>query len=298
MSRSAEFAPTAAGFWRGRLGRRPELIWFVAAGLLGLVIGGPWLAPNDPYQADILNRLMGPSLAYPLGTDAMGRCVLSRLLFGARLTTTAAVTVVVAAASVGTMVGLVAGYAGGLLDRMCMRMVEGISVLPALAVSLVVAGILGLSLTAVIIALAAVHWTEYARVVRNVTMIERSKPYVMAAEAIGAPGWRIIFRHLLPNIFGPLLVLAAFSLSWVILSFAGLSFLGLGVEPGTPEWGRMIAEARAHMRVHPRLVLAPGLTIMGFVILVHLLADALADRWRVDLITSSQITSRTKGDYP
>ena len=263
MSGAAGFAPTTAGLWRGRLGRRPDLIWLVAAGLLALVICGPWLAPNDPYHADILNRLSAPSLAYPLGTDAMGRCVLSRLLFGARLTTMAAVTVVVAAATVGTLVGLVAGYAGGLLDRMSMRIVEGISVLPALAVSLVVAGILGLSLTAVIIALAAVHWTEYARVVRNVTMVERSKPYVLAAEAIGAPGWRVVFRHLLPNIFGPLLVLAAYSLSWVILSFAGLSFLGLGVEPGTPEWGRMIAEARAYMRVHPRLVLAPGLTIMG-----------------------------------
>lgn len=269
------------------------MIWFVAAGLLALVICGPWLAPNDPYQVDILNRLLGPSLAYPLGTDAMGRCVLSRLLFGAQLTTMAAVSVVIVAASVGTLFGVVAGYAGGLLDRLLMRIVEGISVLPALAVSLVVAGILGLSLTAVIIALAAVHWTEYARVVRNVTMVERSKPYVMAAEALGAPGWRVIFRHLLPNICGPLLVLTAYSLSWVILSFAGLSFLGLGVEPGTPEWGRMIAEARAHLRVHPRLVLAPGLTIMGFVIIVHLLADALADRWRVDHVTSSRLLSKT-----
>lgn len=295
MSHSAECAPIAAG--RERPGPGLPLIWFAAAALLALLLGGPWLATNDPYSADILNRLMPPSLAYPLGTDAMGRCVLSRLLFGARLTTMAAAAVVVAAASVGTLVGLVAGYAGGALDRVSMRIVEGISVLPALAVSLVLAGILGLSLTAAIIALAAVHWTEYARVVRNVTMVERARPYVMAAQAIGAPGWRVIFRHLLPNILAPLLVLSASSLSWVILSFAGLSFLGLGVEPGTPEWGRMIAEARPYMRVQPRLVLAPGLTIMGFVILVHLLADALADRWRFNLITSSRFPSRTKGAY-
>lgn len=265
-----------------RKGRRPGLLSAVVVLLLLLVVLGPWLAPSDPWRADIMNRLAGPSLSYPLGTDAMGRCVLSRLLHGARLTTLAALAVVVVAASLGTAIGLAAGYAGGLFDRISMRAVEGVSVLPALAVSLVVAGILGLSLKAVVIALAAVHWTEYARVVRNVTMVERARPYVLAAEAMGAPGWRILLRHLLPNIGGPLLVLATYSLSWVILSFAGLSFLGLGVEPGTPEWGRMIAEARTHMRVHPRLVLAPGLTIMAFVILVNLLGDALADRWRVD----------------
>lgn len=276
---------------------RPGLLSGAVVLIFLLVLCGPWLAPNDPYHADIMNRLASPSAAYPLGTDAMGRCVLSRLLHGARLTTLSAAAAVVVAASVGTAIGLVAGYSGGWFDRLSMRLVEGVSVLPALAVSLVVAGILGLSLNAVIVALAAVHWTEYARVVRNVTMMERARPYVMAAEAIGAPGWRVLFRHLLPNIGGPLLVLAAYSLSWVILSFAGLSFLGLGVEPGTPEWGRMIAEARTHMRVHPRLVLAPGLTIMAFVIFVNLLGDALADRWRVDQVASPRFSSKTKGDY-
>lgn len=255
----------------------------VTLGLIALVvILGPALAPNDPYSADLLNRLKPPSWQFPLGTDAMGRCVFSRLLHGAQLTMIAALTVVGIAAGTGTLVGLLAGYAGGWIDRIVMRLAEGVAVLPALAVSLVIAGILGLSLNAVILALAAVHWTEYARLVRNVAMAERVKPYVMAAEALGASGSRVIFRHLLPNIGGPLLVLGSYSLSWVILSFAGLSFLGLGVEPGTPEWGRMIAEARTHMRAHPRLVLAPGLTIMAFVILANLLGDALADRWRVD----------------
>lgn len=296
MSGTAAYRPMIGTPWRRALGLRPGLLSVVVALLLALVIFGPWLAPGDPYRADIMNRLAAPSLSYPLGTDAMGRCVLSRLLYGARLTTLAAAAVVVVAASVGTLIGIVAGYAGGWFDRISMRVVEGVSVLPALAVSLVVAGVLGLSLNAVVVALAAVHWTEYARVGRNVTMVERSRPYVMAAEAIGAPGWRVILRHLLPNIGGPLLVLAAYSLSWVILSFAGLSFLGLGVEPGTPEWGRMIAEARTHMRLHPRLVLAPGLTIMSFVILVNLLGDALADRWRVDRVNASKTAPKTKGD--
>src|SRR5690606_36150091 len=123
MSGPANCMPTATALWHRTLAARPGLIWFVAAGLLALVIGGPWLAPNDPHYTDILNRLHGPSLAYPLGTDAMGRCVLSRLPFGAQLTTMAAASVVIVAASVGTLVGVVAGYAGGLLDRISMRIV-------------------------------------------------------------------------------------------------------------------------------------------------------------------------------
>lgn len=257
----------------------------VALGLIVLaIVAAPLIAPHDPARADILNRLAAPSWDYPLGTDAMGRCLLSRLLYGARLTVAAAVLVVAAAATVGTLVGLAAGQAGGWLDRVVMRFVEGVSILPALAVSLVIAGTLGLSLVSVLIALTAVHWTEYARVVRNMTVVERAKPYVMAAQAMGAPGRVIMFRHLLPNVGGPLLVLGAYSMSWVILAFAGLSFLGLGVEPGTAEWGRMVAEARGHIRAYPRLVLAPGLSIMALVIVVNLLGDALADRWRVDQV--------------
>lgn len=264
----------------------PTFLTLAVAGLLALVILGPLLAPHDPYQTDILNRLAAPSLTHPLGTDAMGRCVLSRLLHGARLTTLSALGVVAISVTVGTLLGLAAAYCGGLFDRVTMRFTEGVAVLPALAVAMVVAGILGLGLTAVVIALAAVHWTEYARLVRNVTLVERAKTYVLAAEAIGAPGWRIMLRHVLPNIGGPLLVLATYSLSWVILAFAGLSFLGLGVEPGTPEWGRMIAESRTHLREYPRLVLAPGLTIMAFVIFINLLGDSLGDRWRVEQPTS------------
>lgn len=263
---------------------RPGLLSAILLAVLLVVVAAPWLAPHDPARADILNRLAGPSWDYPLGTDTMGRCLFSRLLYGARLTISAALLVVVSASALGTAVGLLAGYAGGAADRLLMRLVEGVSILPALAVSLVIAGVLGLSLTSVLIALTAVHWTEYARVVRNMTVVERAKPYVMAAHAIGTPGHGIVLRHLLPNVGGPLLVLGAYSLSWVILAFAGLSFLGLGVEPGTAEWGRMIAEARSHMRSHPRLVLAPGLTIMAFVILVNLLGDALGDRWRVDQV--------------
>ncbi|WP_084650336.1 ABC transporter permease [Stappia stellulata] len=281
MTRIAPARPRAGRARIARAAARHGTGLAVAVALfLALVLAGPLLAPHDPHAADILNRLAAPSLDYPLGTDAMGRCLLSRLLHGARLTTLSTLAVVLAAASVGTLTGAVSGYVGGTADRVLMRLCEGVSVLPALAVAMIIAGVLGLGLKAVILALAAVHWTEYARLVRNVTMVERAKTYVVAAEALGVPRLAIIRRHLLPNILGPLLAMGSYSLSWVILSFAGLSFLGLGVEPGAPEWGRMIAESRNHLREYPRLVLVPGLTIMAFVILINLLGDALGDRLR------------------
>lgn len=244
----------------------------------------PFFAPNDPYKAQFLYRLKPPSFDYPLGTDALGRCVLSRLMYGARLTTASALIVVVSASLIGSAIGAFAGMVGGILDRMIMRFCEGMSVFPALAICMIIAGTLGLGLQAVIIALITVHWTDYARVVRNAVIVERTKPYVMAAEALGARRHRIAHRHIFPNIIGPLLTLAAYSMSWAILAFAGLSFLGLGVEPGTPEWGLMIAESRNYLRDHPRLVLAPGLTIAAFVVAVNLLGDLLGDRFRLHQI--------------
>lgn len=244
------------------------------------VVAAPVLAPYPPDHIDILNRLISPSWSHPLGTDQMGRDVFSRLLYAGRLTAGSALLVVLAAASFGTLLGTVSGYLGGWPDRLLMRFCEGLSVLPALAIAMIIAGVMGLGLAAVIVSLAAVHWTEYARLVRNMILVERAKLYVQAAEALGSPRTRIIRRHLLPNIFGPLLTMSAYSLSWVILAFAGLSFLGLGVEPGTAEWGRMIADARGHMRSHPYLVMAPGFTIMGFVMAINLLGDGIGDRFR------------------
>jgi len=254
------------------------------SGLLALlvlaVVAAPLVAPYPPDQIDILNRLTAPSWSHMLGTDQMGRDVFSRLLYAGRLTAGSALLVVFAAAVSGTLLGTVSGYLGGWPDRVLMRFCEGLSVLPALAIAMIIAGVMGLGLAAVIVSLAAVHWTEYARLVRNMILVERSKLYVQAAEALGSLRMRIIRRHLLPNIAGPLLTMSAYSLSWVILAFAGLSFLGLGVEPGTAEWGRMIADARSHMRSHPYLVMAPGLTIMSFVMAVNLLGDGIGDRFR------------------
>lgn len=258
--------------WTRRAGLGAVLV------VLLLMAAAPLLAPHDPTVISLGNRLKGISLAYPLGTDHMGRCVLSRLIHGFRVTPLAALAVVALAAGVGTVVGLLSGYAGGRADSLIMRVVDGFFVFPAIAVALVLAAVFGLGLTATVLALAAVHWAEYARIVRNLTLAEKAKPYELAARAAGIGPLRILFRHLLPSMVHPIVVLATFSLSWAILSFSGLSFLGLGSAPGSPEWGLMIAEGRAFMRDHPRLILAPGLTIMAIVVLFNALGDSLRDR--------------------
>ena len=261
-----------------------------------LVAAAPLLAPHDPYQVDFAHRLQPSSWSYPLGTDAFGRCLLSRLIHGFQVTPVAALAVVAVSAGLGTVLGMASGLVGGLPDRILMRVVEGVQVLPALALALIVGGVLGLGLWTVVLTLAAIHWTEYARLVRNLTMAERVRPYVRAAEALGARRRRVLASHILPNIAPAVLVMAAYSLSWAILSFAGLGFLGLGAEPGTPEWGLMIAESRSHLRAYPRLVIVPGLAIAATVIAVNILGDALADRRAGAGRPFASLLTRTKGE--
>ncbi len=248
--------------------------------LLGIAVVGaavPWLAPHDPQAVDFLGRLQPPSATFPLGTDHMGRCVLSRLLHGLHVTPLAALVVVAVAAAVGTAIGLTAGLVGGRLDQFAMRVVDAVLIFPAFAVALAVSGILGIGLWSIVLALAGVHWADYARLSRNLAVVERGQAYVRAAEALGVSFGGVLVRRLLPAAVPHLVVLATYSLSWAILSFAGLSFLGLGAEPGTAEWGLMIAEARHHMRAHPLLIAAPGLAIVTVVLGLNLLGDALAD---------------------
>lgn len=263
------------------LRRRHTATRFVAAAVAlygALVVLGPWLAPYDPGAADFFNRLAAPTLAHPLGTDALGRDVLSRLLTGFQTTPVAAAAVVAVALGIGGAAGLVCASAGGLLDRAMMRLAEGLMTVPALAVALAIAGVLGIGLTTVVISLAVVHAAEYARLIRNAALAEWASTHVLAARALGASPLRITVRHVAPGLVRPVLTMAAFSFSWAMLSFAGLSFLGLGTPPGASEWGAMIAEARSHMRAHPHLVLAPGLAIVATVLGANLIGDWLGDR--------------------
>lgn len=243
-----------------------------------LMVLAPHLAPHAPDGFSLADRLQAPSLSHPLGTDAMGRCVLSRLLHGFAVTPAAAAAVVVSAALIGGGLGLLLGMAGGWVDRVGMRIVDGGLIFPGIALALALSAVLGLGMTALVVSLSAVHWAEYARIVRTLVVTELGRPYVLAATALGVRRCVIAVRHILPNIAHAVIVLVPFSLSWAILSFAGLSYLGLGPAPGAPEWGLMIAEGRAHMREYPRLMLAPGLTIVCLVIALNLLGDHLRAR--------------------
>ncbi|HEV2012161.1 MAG TPA: ABC transporter permease, partial [Candidatus Limnocylindria bacterium] len=233
----------------------------IVAFALGAALA-PLLAPADPLAQSLGSRLEPPSAAHWLGTDQLGRDILSRLLYGARISLVIGLVVVVSAGTFGTLVGIVAGYAGGLVDEALMRFTEVFLAFPPLILAMAIAGALGPSLTNAIIAIAAVTWAVYARLARGQLLSLRRREFVEAARAIGASRVRILVRHLLPNALAPLLVQASFDMGSAIIAAAGLSFIGFGAQPPTPEWGVMISEGRNFISTEPWLSLFPGLAIL------------------------------------
>ncbi len=248
------------------------LLALAAAALLAPVLG-----PHDPLDQALAVRLEPPSSAYWLGTDQLGRDIASRLLHGARISLVIGLVVVGVAGITGTLVGLVAGNAGGLLDEALMRVTDVFLAFPPLILAMAIAGALGPSLTNAIIAIAVVTWPVYARLVRGQLLSLRQREFVEAARSIGVPGLRILLRHLLPNALSPLLVQASFDMGAAILAAAGLSFIGFGAQPPTPEWGVMISEGRNFISTQPWLSLFPGLAILLAVGAFNVLGDALRD---------------------
>jgi len=235
------------------------------------------IAPYDPLGVALGSRLEPPSPEHWLGTDQVGRDILSRLLYGSRISLVIGVAVVASAGVFGTFVGLIAGYASGLVDEALMRLTEVFLAFPALILAMAIAGALGPSLTNAIIALAAVTWAIYARLARGQILSLRRREFVEAARGIGASQLRIILRHLLPNAVAPLMVQASFDMGSVIIAAAGLSFIGFGAQPPTPEWGVMISEGRNFISTQPWLSLFPGLAILLAVGSFNLLGDGLRD---------------------
>ena len=235
------------------------------------------LAPYDPLALDLAVRLKPPSPEHWLGTDSLGRDIASRILYGARISLVIGVVVVGSAGVFGTFVGLIAGYAGGLVDEALMRLTEVFLAFPALILAMAIAGALGPSLTNAIIAIAAVTWAVYARLTRGQILSLRRREFVEAARAMGASRMRIILRHLLPNALAPLMVQASFDMGSSIIAAAGLSFIGFGAQPPTPEWGVMISEGRNFINTQPWLSLFPGLAILLAVGSFNLLGDGLRD---------------------
>src|SRR3954468_16423185 len=248
----------------------------IALFALGALLA-PLIAPYDPLAQDLATRLDPPSGAHWLGTDQLGRDILSRLLYGSRISLVIGVVVVGVAGVFGTAVGLVAGYAGGLVEEAVMRLTEIFLAFPPLILAMAIAGALGPSLTNAIIAIAAVTWAVYARLARGQVLSLRQREYVEAARSIGASRTRILLRHLLPNAVAPLLIQASFDMGSAIVSAAGLSFIGFGAQPPTPEWGVMISEGRNYISTEPCLSLFPGLAILLAVGAFNLLGDGLRD---------------------
>jgi len=237
----------------------------------------PVLAPYDPLAQDLAVRLKPPSPEHWLGSDSLGRDIASRILYGARISLLVGVVVVASAGVFGTFIGLVAGYAGGLADEALMRLTEVFLAFPALILAMAIAGALGPSLTNAIIAIAAVTWAVYARLVRGQILSLRQREFVEAARAMGASRRRIVLRHLLPNTLAPLMVQASFDMGSSIIAAAGLSFIGFGAQPPTPEWGVMISEGRNFISTQPWLSLFPWVAIRLALGSFNLLGDGLRD---------------------
>lgn len=245
--------------------------------LAGIAILAPHIAPYDPIELDLENRLSSSDGNHLMGTDNLGRDVLSRVIYGARISLSMATVVVVIVMLLGTAMGTIAGYFGGIIDGTIMRVVDVLLAFPNIILALVIAGILGPSLTNVMIALSAIWWVGYARIIRGSVLSVKEKEFVEAARAMGCSDTHIAIRHILPNVLSPVIVLATLDMGHIILSIAALSFLGLGAQPPIPEWGTMLNEGRPFMETAPHLMIFPGLMIMVVVLAFNFLGDGLRD---------------------
>lgn len=244
-----------------------------------LAVFAPWIAPFDPATIDLHARLLGPSAKHWFGTDELGRDILSRVIFGSRISMTVSACVVGIALFVGTVIGSLAGYYGGWLDVFLNVLVmNAFMALPGILVAIALVAFLGPDMSNLILALSITGWVGYARLVRAQVLAVREREFVEAARAVGSSDFRILVRHILPNIMQPVLVQAAVGMAGVILAEATLSFLGLGVPPPMPSWGVMLNDARAHLFDAPHMVLFPAIAIMLAVLSFNFIGDSLRDQ--------------------
>ncbi len=250
-----------------------------AVGLLLLVaLAGPLLAPHSPVDQDLEHRLESPSRVHLFGLDELGRDILARLLWGARVSMLVGFTVVGSATLIGLLVGSLAGTLGGRIDTLLMRLLDVFLAFPGILLAIALVAVLGPALSHVILALVAIGWVGTARLVRGQILQLKEQEFVLAARAGGVSLPRLILVHLIPNVLPLVLVQASLGLAGAILAEASLSFLGLGIQPPTPSWGAMINAGRSHLLDAPHLTLFPGLAIVFAVVALNFLGDALIDR--------------------
>jgi len=274
-----EIASTASSRRLSRALRRPEiavggalLVCFLLAALLA-----PLLSPADPLAQNVVDGLRPPSTEYLLGTDKLRRDILSRVLYGARISLLVGAVVVAVAGTIGTLLGVAAGYWGGWIDEAIMRITDIFFAFPALILAMAIAGALGPSLRNALIAIVAVSWPVYARLMRGQVLALREREWILAARAVGVGEPSIVLRHLLPNTLAPLLVQTSFDMGAAIIAVAGLSFIGFGAQPPTPEWGAMVSEGRNYLATQWWLATMPALAILLVVGAFNLVGDGLRD---------------------
>lgn len=249
----------------------------IVVGFLAMAIFAPWLAPSDPTQGSILARLEAPSAQHWLGTDGLGRDLYSRILYGARLSALIGVLAIVVSGGIGTILGAVAGYFEGWVDTLVGRTVDTLLAFPGILLAILVLAVLGPGLDSVILAVGIFGIPTYARVVRATVLSVKRFDYVEAAAALGANHAVILFRHVMRNSWAPIIVLTSLNFGTAVLTASALSFLGVGVQPPSPEWGAIIAEGRQYIRVAPHVTTITGLFIFVTVLGFNLLGDGLRD---------------------
>ena len=264
--------------WRRAV--RARLAPFGAAVVLIAVVtalAAPWLSPYDPLKQNLGNALATPGRAHLLGTDNVGRDVLSRVIWGTRVSLVAGVVSVVLAVVAGSLLGLLAGYAGGRVDGIVMRLMDAVLSFPPLVLALALGAVLGAGLIGVLIALGVVYTPTFARLMRGQVLTITARDYVDAARALGAPGWRIAGRHVVPNAAAAIVVQASLSVAFAILAEASLSVLGLGIQPPHASWGSMINAGRGYLQQAPWIVFGPGAALFVTVVGLNFVGDAVRD---------------------
>ncbi len=259
---------------RARLAPVGAAVVLLAA--LGAVLA-PLVAPHDPLKQNLGNALARPDRVHPLGTDNVGRDVLSRVIWGTRISLVAGFASVAMALVVGSLLGLLAGYWGGRADGLVMRLMDAVLSFPPLVLALALGAVLGAGLTGVLIALSVVYTPTFARLMRGQVLSIKARDYVEAARALGASGWRIAGRHVLPNAAAAIVVQAGLSVVFAILAEASLSFLGLGIQPPAASWGSMINAGRGYLQQAPWIVFGPGAALFVTVVGLNFVGDAIRD---------------------
>ena len=262
---------------RSRIRMKLFLFAALAATLLLITIFAKDICPYDPYAQELSQAMQPPSATHPMGTDTYGRDMLSRVLIGAQTSISSTFALVAIITVFGTIVGIFCGYYGGVVDSVMMRISDICLAFPGLVFAMAVAAILKGGVQNAVIALALISWPKYSRIARSQTLSMKSLPYMQAAQLAGDSALQMIFRHVLPNSVGPILVTSMLDIGTMMMEIAGLSFLGLGAQPPVAEWGSMMSSGRSMLQTYPWIVLSPGLAIFVSVVIFNLLGDTIRD---------------------